>query len=64
VKTDIEYFLAKTFFPIKDGKRKEVKIYLGKAEFYNNDTRSMEAQRDAEVKMTTTLIRRVKEHSL
>jgi hypothetical protein len=37
-KTDIEYFIAKTFIPIKGGKKKEVKVYLGKASDYENDT--------------------------
>ena len=64
VKTDIEYLLAKTFFPLKDGRRKEVKIYLGKAEFYNNDTKNLRAISDATIKMINTLNRRVKEGSL
>jgi hypothetical protein len=37
-KTDIEYFIAKTFIPLKGGKKKEVKVYLGKASEYENDT--------------------------
>lgn len=40
VKTEIEYFIAKTFIPIKGGKKKEVKVYLGKASDYDNDTKN------------------------
>jgi hypothetical protein len=39
IKTDIEYFIAKTFIPVKGGKKKEIKVYLGKASDYNNDTK-------------------------
>ncbi len=40
IKTDIEYFIAKTFIPIKGGKKKEIKVYLGKASEYDNDTKN------------------------
>jgi len=39
-KTDIEYFNAKTFMPLKSGRKKEVKVYLGKAADFDNDTKS------------------------
>jgi len=39
-KTDIEYFNAKTFVPLKSGRKKEVKVYLGKAADFDNDTKS------------------------
>jgi hypothetical protein len=44
IKTDIEYFNAKTFMPLKGGKKKEVKVYLGKATDFDNDTKSIEAK--------------------
>jgi len=44
VKTDIEYFIAKTFVPFKGGKKKEVKVYLGKAVDFDNDTKSTAAK--------------------
>jgi hypothetical protein len=43
-KTDIEYFNAKTFVPLKGGKKKEVKVYLGKATDFDNDTKSVKAK--------------------
>ena len=58
---DKEYFTAKTFMPQKGGKKKEVKVYLGKAEDYDFNTKSPKAKRDAEHKMRTTLIRRLNE---
>ncbi len=39
-KTDIEYFNAKTFVPLKSGRKKEVKVYLGKAADFDYDTKS------------------------
>lgn len=39
-KTDIEYFNAKTFVPLKSGRKREVKVYLGKAADFDNDTKS------------------------
>ena len=44
IKTDIEYFIAKTFIPFKGGKKKEVKVYLGKAIDFNNDTKNSAAK--------------------
>jgi hypothetical protein len=44
IKTDIEYFVAKTFIPTKGGKKKEIKVYLGKASDYDNDTKHNEAR--------------------
>jgi len=64
VKTDIEYFTAKTFFPLKGGKKKEVKIYVGKAQEYGNDTKDKLALNVAYVKMKSTLRRRLDEGSL
>lgn len=64
VKTDIEYFTAKTFFPLKGGKKKEVKIYVGKAQEYGNDTKDKHALNVAYVKMKSTLRRRLDEGSL
>lgn len=58
VKTDIEYFTAKTFWPMKGGDKKEIKIYLGKAEDYNNDTKNPKAKQEASKKMAETLRRR------
>jgi hypothetical protein len=60
VKTGIEYFTAKSFWPIKDFKKKVVKIYLGKASQYDNDTKSLKAKSDAIEKMRQTLARRVR----
>ena len=57
-KNDHEYFTAKTFWPTKDGKRKEVKIYLGKAEEFGKDTMSVRAREYAKNKMSETLRRR------
>ena len=64
VRTKIKYLTAKTFFPYPEGKRKEVKIFLGRADKYNDDTKNPRAKRDAEVKMRQTLARRIREGSL
>lgn len=64
IKTDKEYFTGKTFFPVKGGKKKEVKIYVGKAEDFNNDTRNKNALNIARIKMRDTLMRRLEEGSL
>ena len=64
VKTDIEYFTAKTFWPLKGGKRKEIKIYLGKAADYCNDTQSKRAKSEASTKMAQTIARRLREGSI
>jgi hypothetical protein len=58
VKTEIEYFTAKVFWEQKGGIKKEIKIYLGKAEDYGNDTRSPLARKEATIKMAETLRRR------
>ena len=63
-KTEIEYFTAKTFFPLTGGKRKEVKIHLGRADNYNFDTQNKQAKRDATIKMRQTIARRLREGSL
>ena len=63
-KTEIEYFTAKTFFPLTGGKRKEVKIHLGRADNYNFDTQNKQAKRDATIKMRQTISRRIREGSL
>jgi hypothetical protein len=63
-KTEIEYFTAKTFFPLTGGKRKEVKIHLGRADNYNFDTQNNQAKRDAIIKMRQTIARRIREGSL
>lgn len=57
-KTDREYFTAKTFWPLKNGKIKEIKIYLGRAEDFENDTMSIRARETAKRKMSETLRRR------
>lgn len=64
VKTEKIYFTAKTHFPLKGGKRKEVRIYLGKAEEFNNDTLNKRAHNLAKLKMQQTLARRLREGSL
>jgi len=43
-KTEKEYFHAKTFLPQKGGKKKEIKVYLGKASDFNHNTRNPEAK--------------------
>lgn len=58
IKTDKEYFTAKTFWPLKNGRKKEVKIYLGRAKDFDNDTMSIRAKEDAKRKMSETLRRR------
>jgi len=58
IKTEREYFTAKTFWPLKNGERKEVKIYLGRAEDFDNDTLSLKAKEFAKSKMSVTLRRR------
>jgi len=63
-KTEIEYFTAKTLFPLTGGKRKEVKIHLGRADNYNFDTQNKQAKRDATIKMRQTISRRIREGSL
>jgi hypothetical protein len=57
-KYDNEYFTAKTTWPSKDGKKKEIKIYLGKASDFGNDTMSERAREYAKKKMSETLRRR------
>lgn len=64
VRTKIKYLTAKTFFPYPEGERKEVKIFLGRADKYNHDTKNPQAKRDAEWKMRQTLARRMREGSL
>ena len=61
---DQEYFTAKTFIPQKGGKRKEVKVYVGKAEDFNFDTKNLEAKKQAIDKMKKTLIRRLDEGTI
>ena len=63
-KTEIEYFTAKTFFPLTGGKRKEIKIHLGRADNYNFDTQNKQAKIDAIIKMRQTISRRIREGSL
>ena len=60
IKTGKEYFTAKTSWPMKDWKKKEVKIYLGKAEDFGNDTLNPKAKELALVKMRQTLARRMR----
>ena len=57
-KTEIEYFTAKTFWPLPDGERKEIKVYVGKAYDYGGDTLNERAKQDAIKKMQETLRRR------
>jgi len=57
-KYDNEYFTAKTTWPTLDGKKREIKIYLGKAEDFGNDTMSVKAREYAKDKMSDTLRRR------
>lgn len=61
---DQVYFTAKTFIPLKGGKKKEVKVYVGKAEDYLFDTKNFEAKRHAHEKMKKTLIRRLEEGTI
>ncbi len=60
IKTGKEYLTAKTSWPMKDWKRKEVKIYLGKSSDFDNDTQSPKAKELALVKMRQTLARRMR----
>ena len=57
VKTDIEYFTAKTIIPIKGGKKKEIKVYVGKAEDFNYNTKSPEAKLKGEKIMRATIVK-------
>ena len=57
-KYDNEYFTAKTTWPTLDGKKREIKIYLGKASEFGNDTKSVKAKEYAKKKMSDTLRRR------
>ena len=61
---DKEYFTAKTFMPQKGGKKKEVKVYVGKAEDYDFNTKNPKAKIDAVRKMRKTLIRRLNEGTI
>jgi hypothetical protein len=63
-KTDIEYFVAKTFIPLKGGKKKEIKVYLGKAEEFNNDTKSNDARNKGFMLLRGALKKRQFEGSL
>jgi hypothetical protein len=60
VKTGIEYFTAKTSWPLKNFKKKDIKIYLGKASDFKGDTLSTKAKDLAVVKMRQTLARRMR----
>ena len=60
VKTGIEYFTAKTSWPLKNFKKKDIKIYLGKASDFKGDTLSTKAKDMAVVKMRQTLARRMR----
>jgi hypothetical protein len=57
IKTDIEYFTAKTIIPIKGGKKKEIKVYVGKAEDFNHNTKSPEAKLKGEKIMRATIVK-------
>lgn len=57
-KTEIEYFTAKTAWPTQAGRTKEIKIYLGKASDFGNDTQNTKAKQLAVKKMKETLRRR------
>ena len=57
-KTEIEYFTAKTAWPTQGGRTKEIKIYLGKAADFGNDTQNTKAKQLAVTKMKETLRRR------
>ena len=57
-KTEIEYFTAKTYWPLSGGERKEIKVYVGKADDYGGDTLNERAKEDAIKKMQETLRRR------
>jgi hypothetical protein len=61
VKTGIEYFTAKTTWPMKNFKTKDIKIYLGKASDFKGDTQSVKAKDFAISKMRQTLARRMRE---
>ena len=58
------YLLKKFKNPKQGGKRKEVKIHLGRAENYNFDTQNKQAKIDAIIKMRQTISRRIREGSL
>jgi hypothetical protein len=59
IKTGIEYFTAKTFLPLKGGKKKELKIYVGKAKDFNNNTTDEGANALAKRKMRPAIARRI-----
>ena len=54
----MSHFTAKTFWPLPDGERKEIKVYVGKADDYGGDTLNERAKQDAIKKMQETLRRR------
>ena len=60
IKTGKEYFTAKTTWIVEGFKTKEVKIYLGKASDFGNDTQSEKAKEFALIKMRQTLARRIR----
>jgi hypothetical protein len=64
VKTGIVYFNGKTVIPLKGGKKKEFKIYIGKASDFNNDTTNDLARIHGERIMKQTLLKKVKEGEL
>ena len=57
-KTGNEYFTAKTAWPIRGGRKREIKIHLGKAEEFADDTQNTNAKLLAVRKMKETLRRR------
>ena len=55
---ELIYFQGRTFYPFPNGKRKDVVIYIGRVEKYDNDTKNPTLKRDAKIKMIATLERR------
>ena len=61
---ELVYFQARTFYPYPDGRRKDVVIYIGRVEKYDNDTKNPKLRRDAVKKMKETLNKRHAEGSI
>ena len=49
-KTDLEYLTAKTFWPLMDGKKKEIRIYIGSKKDFP-DHKNLKVQMMAKQKM-------------
>jgi hypothetical protein len=61
---DLVYFQGRCFYPYPNGERKDVVIYIGRVERYDNNTKNPRLRSDAVKKMKETLERRHNEGTI